>query len=83
MRRRGSEPGCKKSGKTGGAHSKNGGAHGKNGGAHGKNGSAHSKNGGAHDASQLAVGRREGPQMDGYVYEKEEETSLERLAEVN
>ena len=62
MRKRGSEPGCKKSCKPGGAHG---------------------KNGGAHDASQLAVGRREGPQMDGYVYEKEEETSLERLAEVN
>ena len=54
MRRRGSEPGCKReSGKTGGEY----------------------------DASQLAVGRRERRQMDGD--EKEGETSLERLAEVN
>ena len=54
MRRRGSEPGCKReSGKTGGEY----------------------------DASQLPVGRRERRQMDGD--EKEGETSLERLAEVN
>ena len=39
------------------------------------------KTGGAYDASQFAVGRIEGRQMDGY--EKEGETSLERLAEVN
>lgn len=38
------------------------------------------KTGGAYDASQFAVGRIEGRQMDGY--EKEGETSLNGLAEV-